>query len=153
MKKRRIFILLLVLSVVFLDIYVNKAYAIDEEKYTNYTELSEVSCGNITGIPSVLPKTISIIYVLIQIAIPVVLVIIGMFDLFQAMTSQKEEDIKKSQGMFVKRLISAALIFFILAAVKLLISAVTKDSENITRCLDCFISNNCVVNQASGVQN
>ena len=145
MKRKKIFTILLVLSIIFLDICINKAYAIDEEKYTNYTELKEVSCGGLVNIPSFLPKTVSILYTLIQIIIPVVLVVMGIMDLVKGLTSQKEDDIKKAQGMFVKRLISAALVFFVITAVKVVISFSTNenhvDSKSLLDCMNCIINN------------
>ena len=43
--------------------------------------------------------------------IPVVVIVLGILDFIKAISSGKDDEIKKSQGKFVKRLISAALIF------------------------------------------
>ena len=115
--------------------------------YHNYSS-STVSCGIglIDKIPSAVPKVISIGYTLIQIAVPVVLVIFGSLDLFKGITAQKEDEIKKGQQTFIKRLISAVLVFFVFVIVKFVIS-VAADASNseILDCAECFIQNKCTV--------
>ncbi len=106
--------------------------------------LAKVSCGNITDIPSKLPKLTSEVFLLLEIAIPVLLVIMGTLDLFKSITSNKEDEMAKGRKMFLKRLITAAIVFFIIAITKLIISFL--DSDNSTAlidCMDCFISNDC----------
>lgn len=115
------------------------------ETYNNYTE-SMVSCGQglMTNIPTMIPKVISIVYTVIQIAVPVVLVIMGSLDLFKGIIAQKEDEIKKGQQMFVKRLIAAALVFFVFVIVKVVVSLVADGTSNrIMECAECFIENEC----------
>lgn len=118
-------------------------YDVVEDKYVNYENNGTKSCGTVTKIPSIFPSLVSTIYTIIQIAVPIVLVLLGMFDLIKAITAQKDDDIKKAQGLFFKRLISALLVFFVFTAVKLVMSFATKDSGNLVKCMDCFIRNNC----------
>ena len=107
--------------------------------------ITRVDCGNITRIPAKIPQITSLIVTVAQIAIPVVLVIVGAMDLIKGISAQKEDEIKKGQQMFIKRLAIAALVFFIVVIVKFLISLVADgtNSNNIGGCIDCFISNNC----------
>ena len=49
----------------------------------------------------------------IKYIIPVVVIVLGILDFIKAIAGDKEEEIKKAQGKFVKRLIAAALIFII----------------------------------------
>lgn len=136
MKKVLNLCLILLINVIFIDI-------VGAETYNNYTSAT-VSCGSITDIPTVLPKVISILYTVIQIAVPIVLVVMGMMDLFKSLTAQKEDDMKKGQQMFIKRLISAAIIFFVFMVVKIVISFVDDDkSPDILDCTECFINNDC----------
>ena len=44
--------------------------------------------------------------------------------------------------MFIKRLVSALIIFFVFAIVKLVISLVADDTK-IMDCADCLINNDC----------
>ena len=113
--------------------------------YKNF-DSKMVSCGDglITKIPKAIPKTVSIIYTIIQIAVPVVLIIFGMMDLFKGITAQKEDEIKKGQQLFVKRLIVAALVFFMFVIVKIIISFVADSTGvRIIECTECFIENEC----------
>ena len=75
---------------------------------------------------------------------PVVLVIVGSLDFFKAISAQKEEDIKKGQQMFIKRLVYAAVVFFVFVIVKVLISAVADTTgSSIIECAECFIEGKC----------
>lgn len=106
--------------------------------------LAKVSCGNIMDIPSKLPKLTSEVFLLLEIAIPVLLVIMGTLDLFKSITSNKEDEMAKGRKMFFKRLITAAIVFFIIAITKLIISFLDSDnSTTLIDCMDCFISNDC----------
>lgn len=138
-RKKIFFIsLILLLNIVVIDNIV-------AETYNNYSD-SFVSCGNnlVTNIPSLIPKVISIIYTIIQVVVPVVLVIFGMLDLFKGITAGKEDDIKKGQQMFIKRIIAAAIVFFVFVFIKLLISFVAEGNGNeIMDCAECFIKNSC----------
>ena len=106
---------------------------------------TKVSCGDITGIPEKIPELTSYVMTLIQIAIPIVLVIMGSIDLFKGITAGKEDEMKKGQQMFIKRLVVAVLIFFAVVIVKFLISVVADSTDNIVECIDCFLSgaDNC----------
>lgn len=104
---------------------------------------------NITGCESVIPgviidakipNTVHTIIVVIKIAIPVLLVIFGMLDLGKGIVAQKEDEIKKCQQMFIKRLITAAIIFFVVSIVQLLVSFVSGDEPGIMNCASCFIN-------------
>lgn len=89
-----------------------------------------------------LANVVHTIIVVIEIAVPVVLVIFGMMDLFKSVTAQKEEEIKKGRQILIKRLISAVIVFFVIAIVRIIVSfAAGKDgSENIMSCANCFIN-------------
>lgn len=104
-----------------------------------------VSCGTITDIPTSIPTTIHIIYMIIQIFVPLALIIFGMIDMTKAVMGQKEDEIKKGQQTFIKRIIAAAVVFFVFSVVKLVISFVS-DSSDVTACLNCFIDNDCKAN-------
>ena len=129
-----------------------------DDTYGNLkTETKSCGKGMIKDIPSTIPKVTRIVYIAMQVATPIILVLLGMIDLVKAITSGKEEDVKKSQGLFIKRLISAGAVFFVFVIVKLLVSLVAPDNtdsekkeENrkvnrIMSCVDCFLNgtDNC----------
>lgn len=137
-KKVVLIVLIMIISLFFLD----NVFA---ETYNNYTSAT-VSCGDklVTGIPKVIPKIVSIAYTIIQVAVPVVLVIMGSLDLFKGISAQKEDEIKKGQQTFIKRMISAVLVFFVFVIVKVVISlAADSTGARILKCTHCFIENDC----------
>ena len=112
----------------------------------NVNAFTVVDCGNVTAIPKKIPDITSLIITIIQVAVPIVLVIFGMLDLFKGITAQKEEELKKGQQMFMKRLIIAAVIFFVLVIVRFLISVVADnktETNDIIECMDCFLRDKC----------
>ena len=73
----------------------------------------------------------------IKIVVPILLVVWGMLDLGKAGIAQKEDDIKKGQQTFFKRVIAAVIVFFIPAVVKLIVGMVTgDDAKGILECLE-----------------
>lgn len=111
--------------------------------------ISPVYAKDITGcsvlgsgvkIDEKIANTVHIIILIIQVASPVLLVIFGMIDLTKAVISGKDDEIKKNQMVFVKRLIAAALVFFVFVIVKFVISFVADDSDGIMNCANCFIN-------------
>lgn len=89
-----------------------------------------------------IPDTVHTIVVVIKIVVPILLVIFGMLDLFKGVMAQKDDEIKKGQQIFIKRLIAAAIVFFVIQIVQLLISFVADADEEkgILDCANCFLN-------------
>jgi len=89
-----------------------------------------------------IPNIVSTIVTIIKIVVPILLVIFGMLDLMKGITAGKEDEIKKGQQIFIKRLISGALVFFVITIVQFIISFVADkdDKDNIVTCSRCFIN-------------
>ena len=107
-----------------------------------------VFAATITGCDSVIPGVVidskipnltHTIIVVIKIVVPIILVILGMIDLLKGITAQKEDEIKKGQHILIKRLITGALVFFVVSIVQFLISFVA-DDEGIMKCASCFLN-------------
>ena len=126
----------------------------NQNQFNNYDKNNVVSCGNglISDIPNLLPKTIHIIYLIIQILVPIILVIFGSIDFVKSVIASKDDEINKGRQIFIKRLIYGVIVFFVFSIVKLLISLVgDKDNKvNIMNCASCLINNdsNCVVGES-----
>lgn len=104
-----------------------------------------IKCNGIDiDIDNKIPNTVHLVIVFLQIAVPVLLVIFGMIDLIKAIIAGKEDEIKKNQNVFVRRLITGVLVFFVVVVVRLVFSFATSDdkaeSENMWKCADCFIN-------------
>lgn len=116
------------------------------QTYSNYDDVATVSCGNglLSGIPGRLPQILKIVYIALQIAVPIILVILGSIDLIKSITAGKDEEIKKGQQTFIKRLVAAAIVFFIFAIVKLVVTFVGDNNSNkIMNCANCLLNDNC----------
>ena len=120
------------------------------ENYENY-DSSKSNCGKnssgeylMANIPKSIPELTHKIYLGLLIAVPVVLVILGMLDVFKGLSQQKEEEIKKGQQTLVKRLIAAGIVFLVMIIVKLLVGfAADSNSSRIVSCMECFIDADC----------
>ena len=88
------------------------------------------------GLPGKLAYMLHLVYLAIQIVVPFLLIIWGMLDLGKAVMAQKEDEIKKGQQLFIKRIIAAAILFFVTTIVTLMINLVADDSATITGCID-----------------
>ena len=104
-----------------------------------------VDCGSVKHLPYKVLQISNTVINIMQIAVPIILILLGSIDFVKAVSSQKEDDIKKAQGMFIKRLILGALVFFIVVIVKLLLSAIGANDDGIWGCVECFVNNasNC----------
>lgn len=99
------------------------------------------NCGHglLTDIPATIINLLHIFYNFLQFLVPIVIIILGTLDLLKAVASQKEDEIKKGQTTFFKRLVGAVLVFFVFAIIKLLVSVVSLNSTGIIECVDCFL--------------
>ncbi len=96
--------------------------------------------GDDVVIDEQLTKIVRYALIIIQLLVPILLVIFGTIDLLKGVASQKEDEIKKGQQVFIKRLISGALVFFVIAFVKLGIGVFANgESSDIISCINCVI--------------
>lgn len=79
-----------------------KDYYIGEEDYSSTCGFSSNLIGWIRNILNI-----------IKYILPVLVIVLGIIDFIRALSSDKDDEMKKAQGRFVKRLISAALAFII----------------------------------------
>ena len=121
---------------------------------------SPVLAANIASCESVMkgaiidekiPNVVSTAINVIKIVVPILLVIFGMLDLMKGVTASKEDEIKKGQQIFIKRLISGALVFFVFTIVQLIVSFVAdkSDKDNIATCSSCFLTGDCTYKKNS----
>lgn len=113
--------------------------------YCNTDTLQYIACGGAYDIPTFLPKIISLLVNMLKIAAPIVLIMISILSLFKAMAAQKEDEIKKAQSGLIRKIIAAALVFFVISIVQFVIFKVanSNDEVGIDDCFDCFLNNKC----------
>ena len=78
---------------------------------------------------------------IVQIGIPIILIVLGTFDLAKAVVASKEDEIKSAQKLLIKRVIYAIAIFFVVILVRLVFNLVARngsDTANATKWTDCW---------------
>lgn len=81
------------------------------------------------------------IITIIKVAVPVILVIFGMLDFGKGVVASKEDEIKKGQSTFIKRVLAGIIVFFIVTITQLLISVIDKKSDGeIWACADAIMN-------------
>ena len=91
-------------------------------------------------VPDTLFNVVATIIRGIKIVVPILLIIFGMMDLAKAVMAQKEDEIKKGQQTFIKRIIAAVIVFFVITIVQMIISFVSNDNDDIGSCFKCFVN-------------
>ena len=92
------------------------------------------------GLPEKVANLIRLIDNAIRIGVPIILIIVGMFEMGKAVTLHDESEIKKAQTLLVRKAVAAALVFLILSLVTLLISIVDENHEEDLGCVSCILS-------------
>ena len=84
------------------------------------------SCGGLLPIVKVIRKGL---FPIIQIGIPILLILLGTIDLGKAVISSDEKEIKAAQSRLIKRFIYAALVFFVVTLVSVLMNIVATGAD------------------------
>ena len=64
------------------------------------------------------------------VVVPVILLVVGITDLVKAITSQKDEEIKKASTLLVKKVVIAAVIFLSPVLVTLILNLIDNSRSN-----------------------
>ena len=75
--------------------------------------LGDVSSDNDCGIDDKVKNWILNIVKWVKYILPVIVIIFGIVDFIKAILADKDDEMKKAQGRFIKRLIAAALVFIV----------------------------------------
>lgn len=107
---------------------------------------------NILGcadIPCPVFRITHLVKLLLQIFVPVVLIIMGMIDFTKATMAHDEGDIVKAKNQFIKRLIAAGSMFFVVSVFQLTFNVIAKnadsntsDGQSIWKCVNNMLSGN-----------
>jgi len=115
---------------------------VEEDKPVN--TYPKINCSGIE-VPKKIAQLVSTFINIIKIAVPILIIIYGSLDFAKAVMAQKEDEIKKGQQMFIKRLISGVMVFLVIFIVQIVIGLVAPHNENTSMwdCVDCFINGDC----------
>lgn len=111
---------------------------------TNIEEIQQyqgkyVQCGNSGAFPNALPMLSRMLVLVVQILVPLALIIFGMLDFTKAVMGSDADFLDKAKKKFIRRLISAIFVFFVLVIVKFIVGNLADDSGAM-ECVDCFVS-------------
>lgn len=87
------------------------------------------SCGGLLPIVKVIKKGV---FPIVQLGIPILLIILGTIDLGKAVIASDEKEVKAAQSRLIKRFIYAALVFFVVTLVSVLMNMVAQGGEGNT---------------------
>ena len=76
----------------------------------------------------------------IKILVPIIIIVMGSIDFIKAVIAQKDDEMKKSQSIFIKRLIYGIATFFVISIISFLIGLAGGDTNN--RCFKCVANVN-----------
>ena len=97
-----------------------------------------------------LAELIHTIIVIMKFGIPILLIIFGMIDFGKGVIAKKEDEIKAGQNMFIKRLISAILVFFVVSVVQIVVNLA--DDKSSTDDSDAWKCANVIMNGSNKVK-
>ncbi len=89
-------------------------------------------CANFT----LLWTIIGYVIFAIKVIVPILLIITGMITLGKAVMAQKDDEIKKAQGLLIKKVAYAIAVFLVIQIVSIVIGLVSTDSKYKT-CAKC----------------
>lgn len=92
-----------------------------------------------SAIPVEITNITATIYTIIKIGVPLLLILFGMWDFGKSVMAGKEDEIKSNQKLFIKRLVSAVIVFLVLAIVQLVLGLVTTEDEDIMSCIKTIL--------------
>lgn len=126
-----------------------EALEISRNNFLILDSYQKIVCGD-TYAPMIAAQITRTVYMILQIATPLIIILLGMIDLGKAVMAHKEDDIKKSQQTFVKRLLVGASVFLVFVLAKFVIGLVApaNDNTDMWNCVDCFVSgDNCTTKE------
>lgn len=144
MKKICLLLCLLIIGIGTLTVLPLEANAAPLDRPATESDfIGNETCGG-TGFefhPS-LPNFTSTLYDLLKIATPVIIIITGMMDMLKAVSAQKEDEIKKAQQKFVRRLLAGVVVFLVFVIVETVINTFVEstDATGAMQCVNCFLS-------------
>lgn len=94
-------------------------------------------------------RIVGYVLLLIKIAVPIILIVVGIVDLMNAVSQKKDDDIKKAQQLLVKRVIAAVMVFLVATLVSIVMRLVGNSAY--TKCMDCIDHpTSCTVEEDTG---
>lgn len=77
------------------------------------------------------------VIMVVRIAIPIIIILLGTIDLGKAVMAGDEKQVKEAQGIFIKRLIYGVAVFFVVLAVQAVFGFIGARSTANSKCFKC----------------
>lgn len=106
-----------------------------EDEYNSLAK-SCVSCAGFNNIPEQLPMFSRNLLKNLQLLVPILLILFGMFDFLKATMSNDEKLAKESKSKFIRRIVAGILIYIVIAIVKFGFGLIPGKST--LGCIPCF---------------
>ena len=90
-------------------------------------------CADSAEIWQIIGKLINVV----KIVIPIIIVLLAMFDLGKAVMAGEEKEIQAAQKMLIKRLVYGVIIFFVVTIVQVVFNLVGKGIDKSEACWVC----------------
>jgi len=113
------------------------------DKYSGIETCSDVDIKRIKAcgcIPAEIADITSKIYFILRIVGPVLLLILGGFDMAKAIATQDENAIEKAKKKLVNKFIAAAAIFLVLTVIEFVVGLLAKDATSTMKCIDILLN-------------
>ena len=97
-------------------------------------------------------KLVGIVVTFIKILIPIFIILFGVIDFYKAITSQKDDGLKKAAKSVAIRAIAGVAIFLLPGLVQMVLNMVNEWSDyknNWCCCTECILNSDCDVNSCS----
>ena len=101
-----------------------------------------VNCAG-AGSPYGFPYIVNRIIKILKIFTPIILILLGMVDFLRATISSDEKQMKDASSRFVRRILAAVIIFFVIAIVQFVFRLVGEEGEGALGCFNCFVNGDC----------
>ena len=114
----------------------------ENDKYAGIETCTDVDVNYIKAcgcIPAEVADITSKVYFILRLLGPIILLIIGSFDMAKAVVTQDEKSIAKAQKKLVNKFVAAAAIFLVLTIIKFAVGIVADDVSGIFKCIDILL--------------
>ncbi len=80
---------------------------------------------------------------ILKIGVPIIIIGLGTFDLYQAVVSSENDALKKKSIRLIWRIVAGIIIFFLPSLILFLFDAVGLDHSEASCAYNCILDNNC----------
>ena len=114
----------------------------ENDRYSDVETCTDVDVNHIKAcgcIPAEVADITSKVYFILRLIGPILLLIIGGFEMAKAVATQDESSIEKAKKKLVNKFIAAAAIFLVLTIIKLAVSLVAENTPGTFECVNILL--------------